>query len=161
MHWRTWMDSPVGRLQLIATDDGLSAVLWEGEDGARIGLGPVRDRDDHPLLQQAVRQLQEYFAGDRKVFDLPMDAVGTAFQKDVWAALRAIPYGETRSYGDIARLLGRPKAFRAVGAANGRNPLSIVSPCHRVIATGGGLGGFAGGLEVKSRLLAMERSDRA
>ncbi|MCJ8141170.1 methylated-DNA--[protein]-cysteine S-methyltransferase [Falsirhodobacter halotolerans] len=160
MQWRTWMDSPVGRLQLIATDDGVSAVLWEGEDGSRIGQGPVQDRDDHPVLEETARQLNEYFAGTRQSFDLPMDARGTPFQHEVWAALRAIPYGETRSYGDIARSLGRPKAFRAVGAANGRNPLSIVSPCHRVIATGGGLGGFAGGLAVKSRLLDMERSDR-
>src|SRR5262249_60006260 len=102
------------------------------------------------------RQLGEYFAGRRKVFDLELDFAGTAFQKSVWQALLTIPFGETRSYAEVARQIGNPAAVRAVGAANGRNPISIVAPCHRVIGSTGKLTGFAGGLDVKARLLAHE-----
>jgi methylated-DNA-[protein]-cysteine S-methyltransferase len=105
--------------------------------------------------------LAEYFAGERTRFTLPLDIVGTPFQRQVWEALRTIPFGETRSYAEIAVHIGRPRAVRAVGAANGRNPLSIVAPCHRVIGSGGQLTGFAGGLEVKARLLAFEQRMRA
>jgi methylated-DNA-[protein]-cysteine S-methyltransferase len=110
----------------------------------------------HSVLLEAERQLAEYFAGTRRTFELPLDFEGTEFQRSVWAALLTIPYGETRSYGQIARQIGRPKAVRAVGAANGRNPLSIVAPCHRVIGASGELTGFAGGLETKEFLLALE-----
>jgi methylated-DNA-[protein]-cysteine S-methyltransferase len=107
----------------------------------------------------AVRaQLTEYFAGERREFDLPLRAAGTPFQQSVWSALREIPYGETRSYADIAREVGRPNAVRAVGAANGSNPLAIVVPCHRVIASDGRLAGYGGGVSLKARLLAMEQS---
>jgi methylated-DNA-[protein]-cysteine S-methyltransferase len=114
------------------------------------------DDNAHPLILEAERQLAEYFAGRRQRFTLPLDPSGTAFQRDVWDALRTIPFGETRSYAQIARQIGHPRAVRAVGAANGRNPLSIVVPCHRVVGSTGALTGFAGGLDVKARLLALE-----
>ncbi|USU10043.1 methylated-DNA--[protein]-cysteine S-methyltransferase [Sphingomonadaceae bacterium OTU29MARTA1] len=151
------IESPVGLLTLVASDVGLVAVLWEDDDPLRVRLGPLAPDDAHPVLMETMRQLRGYFAGEVTTFDLPLDMRGTDFQKSVWAALLAIPYGETRSYGAIARELGRPGASRAVGAANGRNPLSIVAPCHRVVGTGGHLTGFAGGLEAKAALLALER----
>lgn len=148
--------SPVGELKLVAGTHGLSAVLWENDDPARVRLGPLIEDADHPILIETARQIREYFAGTRREFTVPLDFHGTEFQKSVWAALLAIPYGETRSYADIARAIGRPGAFRAVGAANGRNPISIVAPCHRVIGSGGALTGFAGGLKAKELLLALE-----
>ncbi|USU13493.1 methylated-DNA--[protein]-cysteine S-methyltransferase [Sphingomonadaceae bacterium OTU29THOMA1] len=151
------IESPVGLLTLVASDVGLVAVLWEDDDPLRVRLGPLAPDDAHPVLMETMRQLRGYFAGEVTMFDLPLDMRGTDFQKSVWAALLAIPYGETRSYGAIAREIGRPGASRAVGAANGRNPLSIVAPCHRVVGTGGHLTGFAGGLEAKAALLALER----
>ncbi len=151
------IESPIGLLTLVASDVGLVAVLWEDDDPLRVRLGPLAPDDAHPVLMETMRQLRGYFAGEVTTFDLPLDMRGTDFQKSVWAALLAIPYGETRSYGVIAREIGRPGASRAVGAANGRNPLSIVAPCHRVVGTGGHLTGFAGGLEAKAALLALER----
>lgn len=153
----TTFDSPVGLLTLVASDVGLVAVMWESDDPLRVRLGPLTPTDAHPILTEATRQLRGYFAGERTTFDLPLDRRGTDFQKSVWAALLAIPHGETRSYAAIARIIGRPSASRAVGAANGRNPLSIVAPCHRVVGTSGHLTGFAGGLEAKALLLALER----
>jgi methylated-DNA-[protein]-cysteine S-methyltransferase len=150
------MQSPVGELTLVASAHGLSAILWENDDPARVRLGPLVEDNAHPVLVEAERQLGDYFAGTRKAFTVPLDFHGTEFQKSVWAALLAIPYGETRSYGEIARAVGRPTAFRAVGAANGRNPISIIAPCHRVIGTNGALTGFAGGLEAKKLLLGLE-----
>jgi len=148
--------SPVGELKLVASARGLSAILWENDDPARVRLGPLVEDESHPILIEAERQIGEYFAGTRKVFDIPLDFQGTEFQKSVWAALLAIPYGETRSYAEIACAVGRPTAFRAVGAANGRNPISIIAPCHRVIGTNGALTGFAGGLKAKELLLGLE-----
>ncbi|MBC9034028.1 methylated-DNA--[protein]-cysteine S-methyltransferase [Sphingomonas sp. JC676] len=150
------MASPVGELKLVASEHGLSAILWENDDPARVRLGPLVEDADHPILIEAERQIGEYFAGARKAFTVPLDFHGTEFQKSVWAALLAIPYGETRSYAEIARAVGRPTAFRAVGAANGKNPISIIAPCHRVIGTNGALTGFAGGLEAKELLLGLE-----
>jgi methylated-DNA-[protein]-cysteine S-methyltransferase len=150
------MASPVGELKLVASNHGLSAILWENDDPARVRLGPLVKDADHPILIEAERQIGEYFAGTRKAFTVPLDFRGTEFQKSVWAALLAIPYGETRSYAEIARAVGRPTAFRAVGAANGRNPISIIAPCHRVIGTNGALTGFAGGLKAKELLLGLE-----
>lgn len=150
------MASPVGRLTLVASDAGLAAVLWENDDPKRVPLAITGEDARHPVLREAERQLQEYFAGTRTSFDLPLDFHGTDFQKRVWAALLAIPFGQTRSYGEIASALGNPGASRAVGAANGRNPISIVAPCHRVIGASGKLTGFAGGLEAKAHLLALE-----
>ena len=150
------MPSPVGRLTLVASGAGLRAVLWENDRPGRVPLGSTQDEPDHPVLAEARRQLDAYFTGALQCFDLPLDAVGTPFQKRVWAVLEAIPFGRTRSYGAIATELGDPKAVRAVGAANGRNPISIVVPCHRVIGASGMLTGFGGGLDAMAALLAHE-----
>lgn len=150
------MKSPVGELTLVAGEGGLVAILWENDDPRRVPLEPVRESRDHPVLRAAERQLAEYFEGGRRVFDLPLDFRGTAFQRRVWRELLTIPFGETCSYGAIARALGHPGASRAVGAANGRNPISIVAPCHRVIGATGKLTGFAGGVEAKAFLLRLE-----
>ncbi len=148
--------SPVGRLTLAATERGLAAVLWETDDPRRVPLGAAAEEPDHPVLREAASQLDAYFAGTRRAFDLPLDLHGTEFQRRVWAELLLIPFGETRSYGQIARRLGDPNLMRAVGAANGRNPVSIVAPCHRVVGAAGQLTGFAGGLDAKRFLLALE-----
>jgi len=150
------MISPVGTLTLVASERGLAAILWENDRPGRVRLADMREESDHALLHEAEAQLTTYFAGGRTTFDLPLDMTGTDFQKRVWTALLAIPFGQTRSYGDIAHAIGSPLAVRAVGAANGRNPLSIVAPCHRVIGGNGTLTGFAGGLEAKRFLLAHE-----
>ena len=150
------IESPVGALKLVASDLGLAAILWPNDDPQRVRFGALVESPDHPVLAEAQRQLGEYFAGTRKVFSLPLDFAGTEFQRSVWAALLTIPYGETRSYGDVARQIGKPAAVRAVGAANGRNPLSIVAPCHRVVGSTGKLVGFAGGLGTKAFLLELE-----
>lgn len=150
--------SPVGALTLIARDAGLSAVLWENDDPKRVRVGELIDAPAHPVLTQAERELRAYFAGERTSFSVPLDASGTEFQKKAWAALLTIPYGETRSYGALATQIGNPKASRAVGAANGRNPISIIVPCHRAVGSDGALTGFAGGLEAKRYLLALETS---
>lgn len=150
------MESPVGKLKLVASDKGLVAVLWRSERPSRMRLGQLVEDDQHPVLLKTERQLGEYFAGRRKAFSIPLDMRGTAFQKNVWEALLAIPFGETRSYGQLAKQLGNPNATRAVGAANGRNPLPIIVPCHRVIGSSGSLTGFGGGLETKAQLLSLE-----
>jgi len=149
--------SPVGELTLVASDAGLRAVMWPS-DVERIRFESTPADGEHEVLDLAVRQLEEYFAGRRTEFDLPLDPVGTEFQLDVWRSLAEIPFGETRSYGQQADSIGRPTAVRAVGAANGRNPLSIVLPCHRVVGSDGKLTGFAAGLDTKSWLLDHERS---
>lgn len=153
----TRIASPVGPLTLVAGAGGLAAILWPQDDPARVRLPPRRPAPDDPVLAEAARQLAAYFAGERTQFDLPLNPAGTAFQRTVWAALRTIPHGETRSYGALAAAIGRPGAARAVGAANARNPISIVVPCHRVIGAAGALTGFAGGLATKAALLALER----
>lgn len=150
------VSSPVGTLKLVASDKGLAAVLWENEDPKRLRLGEAEERPDHPVLVEAERQLGAYFAGELTRFDIALDLVGTEFQKKVWAALLEIPFGETRSYGQIAAQLGKPAAARVVGAANGRNPISIIAPCHRLIGSDGSLTGFAGGLGSKRYLLDLE-----
>jgi len=156
-----FMDSPVGKLKLVASDRGLVAVLWENDNPRRVRLEDLVEDAKHPMLAKTEQQLQEYFAGKRKTFSMPLDMRGTPFQKGVWQALQAIPFGETRTYGDLAKQLGSPTATRAVGAANGRNPVSIVVPCHRVIGASGKLTGFAGGLTVKAHLLGLEGGDRS
>ncbi|EJM97069.1 methylated-DNA--[protein]-cysteine S-methyltransferase [Herbaspirillum sp. YR522] len=148
--------SPVGQLTLVARGDALCAVLWQDDRATRVPLGTLLDDPQRPVLLLAQRQLDDYFAGRRTAFDLPLDFAGTDFQKKVWAALLQIPYGQTRTYLEIARQLGNEKAVRAVGAANGRNPISIIAPCHRVIGARGELTGFAGGLHAKKLLLAIE-----
>lgn len=151
--------SPVGELKLVANGSRLAAILWENDRPNRVRLGPMTEAPDNPVLLQTARQLEEYFAGTRDCFELELDFVGTDFQKQVWAALLTIPFGETRTYSQIAQQIGKPTAVRAVGAANGRNPISIVAPCHRVIGASGKLTGFAGGLEAKERLLRLEGGD--
>ena len=148
--------TPVGNLTLIATDRGLAAVLWEKDPPQSTRWSSLVSNKNHPVLLAAERELQEYFAGMRTTFSVALDATGTEFQKKVWHALSEIPYGETRSYQDIARRVGNAKSVRAVGGANGKNPISIIVPCHRVIGTSGHLTGFGGGLEIKSQLLALE-----
>lgn len=155
------MPSPVGQLTLVARDGKLSAILWETERANRVRLGELHEANDSPVLLEAQRQLQEYFAGTRHQFTLDLDFTGTDFQKQVWQALLTIPFGETRSYSQIAQQIGNPKAVRAVGAANGRNPISIIAPCHRVIGASGELTGFAGGLQAKQYLLALEGTGQA
>lgn len=150
------VDSPVGRLKLVATDEGLAAILWEQDRPRRVRLSIGPEDNAHPVLIETERQLVEYFAGRRTEFALKLDLAGTVFQRKVWNALLTIPFGETRSYGQIARQIGSPAAVRAVGAANGRNPVSIIAPCHRVIGATGKLTGFAGGLDAKAHLLALE-----
>ena len=147
--------SPVGALQIFGTDAALTGVFMENHRHQSLA---TRDavRDGRPLCE-ARRQLEEYFAGVRQEFSIPLDADGTEFQRSVWQALRAIPYGMAVSYGDIARRIGNPRAVRAVGLANGRNPISIIVPCHRVISADGSLTGYGGGLERKRFLLALEK----
>jgi methylated-DNA-[protein]-cysteine S-methyltransferase len=152
-----YVDSPVGKLKVIASEQGLVAILWENDNPLRVRLERATEDADQPILRQTEQQLEEYFSGSRKSFSIPLDIRGTSFQKDVWQQLLAIPFGQTRSYGELAKQLGRPLASRAVGAANGRNPLSIVVPCHRVIGSSGKLTGFAGGLDTKARLLELEK----
>lgn len=148
--------SPLGGMLLATTDLGIAGIWFEGQRHGPDSAGWPQD-PQHPLLRQCMTQLDEYFAGRRAAFALPLDLqAGTPFQQSVWAALQAIPHGGTTSYAQIARGLGRPQAARAIGAAVGRNPLSIVVPCHRVLGTGGSLTGYAGGLERKSALLQLE-----
>ena len=151
----TVIDSPVGPLTIVASDRGLRAVLWPDDD--RIATEPARDDPDHPVLAIAVEQLAEYFAGERETFDVALDPLGTDFQRSAWEALRGIPYGTTVSYGEQAARMGDRRKARAVGAANGRNPISIIVPCHRVVGSNGSLTGFAGGVDTKAWLLAHER----
>ncbi len=179
---RRTIQTPIGPLLLVASPAGVRAVLWPGEDGSRVVLagpptraavpsaarqspasqaGQPADSSDEPRalahLAQAAGELEEYFAGTREEFSVALDPVGTPFQQAAWAVLRTIPYGSTLSYGQQARALGDPAKARAVGAANGRNPVSIIVPCHRVVATSGHLTGFAGGLDTKAWLLAHEQ----
>lgn len=153
----TTIETPVGTLTLVASDVGLRAVLWPGDDPERVRLGTRSEDAAHPVLTAAAAQLDEYFRGERVEFALPLDPVGTEFQRAAWDALRQIPYGTTISYGEQAARMGDRRKARAVGAANGRNPLSIVVPCHRVVGSSGSLTGFAGGVDTKSWLLAHER----
>jgi methylated-DNA-[protein]-cysteine S-methyltransferase len=155
----TTMPSPIGELTIGASDLGVRFVMWHDDprpqpDEGDTGGDPSRRQ---AVLAEAVSQLEEYFAGDRTEFDLPLDPQGTPFQQSAWMALRRIPYGSTVSYGEQARSLGDAKKARAVGAANGRNPIGIVVPCHRVVGSNGSLTGFAGGIEAKAWLLDHER----
>jgi methylated-DNA-[protein]-cysteine S-methyltransferase len=147
------MDTPIGKLTLVTTGKGLSAVSF----GARIPPNGILDEQANRVY---IDQLSEYFVGKRKDFDLPLDLNGTPFQLSVWRALLNIPYGETRTYGEIARSLGKPQAARAVGMANHDNPVAVVVPCHRVVGHDGSLTGYAGGLHLKRALLALERQGR-
>jgi methylated-DNA-[protein]-cysteine S-methyltransferase len=153
------MDSPVGPLTLVATDGVLSGVYMVEQRHRPMAelFGPRDDSNSH----DAIEQLTAYFAGDLKEFDVPLTMAGTDFQRRVWTELRAIPYGETISYGELAERMGRPTASRAVGMANGRNPISIIVPCHRVIGSTGSLTGYGGGLPRKRYLLSFEKGEPA
>jgi methylated-DNA-[protein]-cysteine S-methyltransferase len=146
------VDTPIGELSLTRDKAGLSGIGFTGAGGAR---------STDPLLLEAAEQLHAYFAGERERFDLSLSLNGTEFQRRVWAIVASIPYGTATTYGALADALGRPTAWRAVGAANGRNPLPIVIPCHRVVGVSGGLTGYGGGIERKRALLALEASARA
>lgn len=162
------LDSPVGQLTIVASDRGVRAVLWPGDDCARVpSLDPLAAEPEPPgqadrtgaaaIAHSAASQLSEYFAGERTDFDVPLDPIGTDFQRAAWGALRTIPYGESVSYGEQAERMGERSKARAVGAANGRNPISIIVPCHRVVGADGSLTGFAGGIDTKRYLLDLER----
>ncbi|VXB14965.1 MULTISPECIES: methylated-DNA--[protein]-cysteine S-methyltransferase [Chryseobacterium] len=148
--------SPVGLIRAIASDKGLVAIIWEGEDYKRTKLSVPVQENNHPILLQTEKQLSEYFENKRTTFEIPLDFKGTEFQVKVWEALLKIPYGATKTYGDLAKILGDIKAVRAVGGALNKNPISIIVPCHRVVGASGKLVGFAGGLENKSILLDLE-----
>ena len=153
------LDSPIGRLRLVATDQGLSHLLFDQQVGEDLESdGDEVEADDHPVLAAATAQLAEYFAGRRQEFDIPLDLTGTEFQRAAWSALASVPFGETRSYRQQAEAIGRPKAVRAVGAANGRNPVPIVLPCHRIVGSDGSLTGYGGGLPIKEYLLNHEQA---
>ena len=154
-----FIDSPVGKLALVASDQALVAILWENDDPKRVRLDESTENLYHPVLVRAEGELEEYFAGRRSEVSIPLDLRGTSFQKQVREALLGIPFGETRAYGQLAAQLGNPKATRAIGAANGRNPISVIVPCHRVIGASGKLTGFAGGLDAKAHLLCLEKRD--
>ncbi|NVD08703.1 methylated-DNA--[protein]-cysteine S-methyltransferase [Vibrio sp. JPW-9-11-11] len=149
--------SPLGDMTLQANEHGLLGAWFETHTTQPEKLGDYAP--DNPILLQAVQELQEYFTGQRQQFTLPLAAVGTPFQQQVWQALTQIPFGHTWSYQDIAEAIGKPKAVRAVGLANGKNPISIIVPCHRVIGKNGKLTGYAGGVERKAKLLALERTE--
>ncbi len=153
--WTDW-ESPLGRVVLAASATGLCGVWFAGQKHAPSTAAWPRD-DQHPLLRRTIDELNEFFAGQRRLFELPLDlGAGTAFQRSVWRILQRIPAGRTLAYAEIARRVGRPQAVRAAAAAIGRNPLSIVVPCHRVLGRDGSLTGYAGGLERKAALLALE-----
>lgn len=145
------LNSKIGPLYFVATDSALRGIFWEKQSSPFI-----QSFKECAVLERAVRQVEEYLAGERSQFDLPLEPLGTEFQMKVWRELARIPYGKTISYTELAKRIRNEKAVRAVGTANGRNPLSLVIPCHRVIAADGSLGGYAGGLETKKRLLALE-----
>ena len=151
----TYMKSPLGSILLARREAGLTHISFQ-EGLKAASPEPTWRREDTPLLE-AIDQLRAYFYGSRQDFDLPLAAEGTSFQRQVWKTLQQIPCGETISYGELAKRIGRPTAARAVGAANGRNPLPIVVPCHRVIGADGSLTGYAGGFAIKESLLAHER----
>jgi methylated-DNA-[protein]-cysteine S-methyltransferase len=146
------IDAPIGAVTLIANDRALVSLLW----GKNSNVDKYQFEDQHPMLLKSEIQLREYFLNQRTTFDIPLEPAGTEFQKQVWRELLKIPYGETISYGEQARRLGRPTSARAVGAANGKNPIGILIPCHRVIGASGALTGFAGGIEMKKKLLMIE-----
>ncbi|MCR4723883.1 MAG: methylated-DNA--[protein]-cysteine S-methyltransferase [Clostridia bacterium] len=159
MEKKTYMcfwESPIGTLQLAEQDGSLTHLLFAWHN-TLADLGIDAEERETPFLKEAEKQLQEYFDGKRTAFDLPLAPKGTAFQQKCWEGLRTIPYGETRTYKDIAAYAGNPKAVRAAGGANHNNPISIIVPCHRVVGSGGSLTGFGGGLEAKAFLLNLEQ----
>jgi methylated-DNA-[protein]-cysteine S-methyltransferase len=160
--YRTSIDSPIGELTIVAVDDAVVAIRFDTDrDRRQPDVLAASELADHPVLRAAAGQLAEYFAGERTEFELSLAPTGTAFQLDAWQALRRVPYGTTVSYGEQAAAMGDRRKARAVGAANGRNPIPIVVPCHRVVGSNGHLTGFAGGIEAKAWLLDHELRVRA
>ena len=157
----TTMKSPIGELLLAGDGQALTGLFMQEHRHGPVGTDGWTRTDDDPVLAEAAKQLREYFNGERQTFTVPLNASGTAFQKTVWAALCDIPYGTTISYGELARRVGNAAASRAVGLANGRNPISIIVPCHRVVGSNGSLTGYGGGLERKQALLALEEEHSA
>ena len=156
MEYFDYYDSPLGQILLVASDVALTGLHFVGEKYYPVLDDAWQRRPQAKLIMRARKQLAEYFAGKRQHFDLAVEPAGTTFQRGVWRALQKIPYGVTTNYGAVAQRIGKPSASRAVGAANGRNPISIVIPCHRVIGAGGDLTGYAGGMERKAALLRLE-----
>lgn len=154
------MKSPVGLLTIVASEAGLSELWFDKPEAVEIRRDIGRASPNHPVLADAERQLNEYFAGQRTAFDLALDMSGTDFQRATWRGLLTIPFGTTRTYAEHASRIGRPRAVRAVGAANGQNPIAIIVPCHRLVGSNGSLTGFGGGLPAKAWLLALEREGR-
>lgn len=152
MERKQYFNAPFGRLTLVESDGAITALRRASPEE------PAVPEEETPLLREAKKQLTEYFQRQRKIFTLPLSPKGTVFQRRVWDALLTIPYGETWSYLQLARAAGNPKACRAVGGANGKNPIMIIIPCHRVIAADGGLGGYTGGLHIKTALLELEQA---
>lgn len=149
------IDSPVGALSIVASEKALISLMW-GKSSDNFKKVATPGDENHPILEMVEKQLSEYFEGERKEFEIPLSPVGAEFQKQVWKELSKIPYGKTITYGDQAKRLLKPNASRAVGAANGKNPIGIIVPCHRVIGASGSLTGFAGGIEAKKFLLELE-----
>lgn len=156
MEYYDYYDSPLGQMLLVATDEALTGLHFAADKYYPAISAEWQRQPRAKIILSARQQLDEYFAGKRKTFDLTVDPAGTAFQRGVWRALQDIPYGTTMNYGTLAQRIGKPTASRAVGAANGRNPISIVIPCHRVIGANGDLTGYAGGMERKDALLRLE-----
>ncbi|AFX99956.1 methylated-DNA--[protein]-cysteine S-methyltransferase [Bdellovibrio bacteriovorus] len=154
LQWK--MNSPLGDLYLVASEKGLQSLYWKKTAGIPLASSLTGKDGAIKILKQTETELAEYFKGQRQDFDVPLDVTGTDFQESVWKQLKKIPYGKTVSYTDIARRIKKEKAVRAVGTANGKNPICIIVPCHRVIAASGSLGGYSGGLERKEALLRLE-----
>lgn len=162
--WTSVAPLPRWTIHLAASDEGLMRLDMSSPQLTFLESLPAADwkrEDDHPVLKKAARQLAEYFDGRRREFDVPLDLRGTSFQQRVWQGLQQIPYGQTWSYAKLAKRVGSPLGFRAVGQANGRNPVAIIVPCHRVIAADGSIGGYSGGLDFKRRLLDIERRSKS
>lgn len=153
MLFKKQMNSPIGKLTLITSDTGIREIVFQD---SRMKNPDAITNNNHPILLQCEKELNEYFASGRRDFSVPLEIEGTEFQKKAWKVLTKIPYGKTKSYGEQAQKIGNPKAIRAIGAANGRNPIPIIIPCHRVIASTGHLHGFGGGLATKQKLLELE-----
>lgn len=160
IHFTKTVVTPLGFLTLVATEFAITALVFEKGDLIKLGHLHLQENPTHPLLKKAEKQLLEYFSGSRKSFELPLNLQGTAFQKSVWQALKKIPFGKTCSYREIANKIGNTGAMRAVGNANGKNPISILIPCHRVVQSNGELGGYSGGAALKAFLLNLESGSK-
>jgi methylated-DNA-[protein]-cysteine S-methyltransferase len=161
MHYFDFYESPMGKMLIVATDDGLNGLYFIDQKYYRaVEAGWTRD-GKHPVVRQTAREMQEYFAGKRKEFDIPLAPAGTPFQAQVWKAISSVPYGTNITYSELARRAGHPDAIRAAGTATGRNPITIIVPCHRIVGSDGSLTGYAGGLDRKRALQELESGARS